>query len=299
MHDHTHHDHDFSGGKLLLVILLNLSITVAEVVGGLLSGSLALLSDALHNLSDTMAMAISYLAMRISKKPGNERKTYGYRRAQTLAAFVNASFLLLISIYLIYESVVRFLHPEPIRSGLMIIVAAIGLAANFFSVVLLHSHSKRSLNLRSSYLHLLGDTVSSVGVIVGGIAIHLWKIFWLDPLVTVLIALYILKETWHILRSAIDVFMQSAPDIDFAELQRSLESIDGIRNIHHLHIWMYDEDRTHLEAHVEVEDMMLSQTKSILRQIKAILRDRYHIRHTTLQLESDSHCEKDLIVTER
>ncbi len=297
MHDHAHHHHDVPRRKLLFVILLNLIITIAEVVGGLLSGSLALLSDAIHNLSDTMAMVISYLAMLISRKPRNERKTYGYNRAQTLAAFINASFLLLISAYLIYESIIRFLHPEPIKSGLMIVVAAIGLASNFLSVVLLHSHSKASLNLRSSYLHLLGDTVSSVGVIAGGIAIHLWHVYWLDPLVTVLIALYILRETWQILRESIDVFMQSAPDIDFDDLQTSLEALEGVRNIHHVHIWMYDEHSTCLEAHVEVDDMMLSETTAIRLRIEKILHDQYHIEHATLQMENGSKCEKELIVS--
>ncbi len=299
MHDHGHHHdhHEVPRRKLSLVILLNLAITIAEVVGGLLSGSLALLSDALHNLSDTMAMAISYLALLISRKPRDERRTFGYRRAQTLAAFVNASFLLLISIYLIYESVMRFLNPEPIKSGLMIIVASIGLAANFLSVLLLHSHAKGNLNLRSSYLHLLGDTISSVGVIMGGIAIHLWGVYWLDPVVTVLIALYILKEVWHVLRKTVDIFMQSAPDIDFDEMQGRIESIDGVGNIHHLHVWMYDEDHTHLEAHVEVDDMLLSETTRIRKQIEEVLHTRYRIRHVTLQMESNPSCPKSLIAT--
>ncbi len=301
-HAHHHHHHGVEGipkSRLLFVILMNFTITVAEVVGGLLSGSLALLSDAIHNLSDTMAMVISYLAILISQKPRNERKTYGYKRAQTLAAFINSAFLFLISFYLIYESIQRFIHPEPIRSGLMITVATIGLLANFVSVLLLHTHSKQSLNLRSSYLHLLGDTISSVGVIAGGVAIHIWKIYWIDPLVTMLIALYILKETWHILKTSTDVLMQTSPQIDLNEMQQAIEELDQVQSFHHVHIWMYDENLHYLEAHIDVEDMMLSETTALKDRIVSILHERFNIDHTTLQFETGTKCGTSIIAEVR
>src|SRR5690554_2630545 len=195
------HSHAYTGKKIFWVALLNAGITVAEVVGGILSGSLALLSDAVHNLSDTVAIVLSYVANRIARRSKDDKRTYGYKRAEILAAFINSAVLLAVSLLLVFEAYKRLRAPESIDGTLMISVAFIGLLADLLSVYLLQKDAHKSLNIKSSYLHLLSDTISSVGVLAGGIAIKLWGVVWIDPLVTVLIALYIMKETKEVIRS--------------------------------------------------------------------------------------------------
>ncbi len=285
-HDHSHDVSNISGKRIGFVSLLNLVITVTEFVGGLISGSLSLLSDAVHNLSDTVSIMITWFANKISKKEKNIRKTYGYKRAEILAAFINASALLVIALFLIYEAVKRFLHPSGIDGTLMLIVASIGLAANLLSVILLESQSHKNMNVRSGYLHLLGDTISSVGVILGAIAIKIFNATWVDPLVTLLVSLYLIRESWKIVKKSVDILMQSSADIDYKLLQKKIETVPSVINIHHLHTWMANEKEIYLEAHVETEDMMLSKTNGLIRQIEKILRHEFDVTHMTLQLES-------------
>ncbi|HSG67764.1 MAG TPA: cation diffusion facilitator family transporter [Bacteroidales bacterium] len=283
------HDHgnDKSGRSLLLASLLNIFITIVEIIGGILSNSLALLSDALHNLSDTLAVLLAYFARRISRRESNERKTFGYKRIEILAAFFNAMVLIGVSAFLIYEGVKRFYEPEPIKGLLMFIVAAAGLAFNLIAVLLLKDHAGHSLNVRSAYLHLLGDTFSSVAVIIGGILIYFWEIYWIDPVITILISLYILKETFPILKQSADILMQGTPDdINIASVITSLENINGISNIHHVHIWSLSDNEYHFECHAELEsDMVISETKDILATMEKILREEYAIGHLTVQFE--------------
>ncbi len=290
-HEHEHeHIHDIttmSGKKIFWVTLLNATITVAEIVGGILSGSLALLSDAVHNLSDTVAVALSYFAYRISKKPKNPKKTYGYKRAEIVTAFINSAVLLAISIVLIIEAFKRWQSPESIDGMLMIIVAFIGLVANLVSVFLLEKDSHISLNIKSSYLHLLGDTVSSVGVLLGGIAIKLWSVVWIDPLITILISVYISVETWKVLKKTINILMQSSADLDYESMKRDVEIIDKVINIHHVHSWMTNEKTIYFEAHIEMDDMQLSEAGKIYDKIEHLLKEKYGISHITIQQEVD------------
>ncbi len=292
--EHTHDVSSLSGKKIFWVTILNATITVAEIVGGILSGSLALLSDAVHNLSDTVAIALSYYANKIAQKPKDAKKTYGYKRAEILSAFINASVLLAISIVLIFEAFKRLKSPESINGTLMITVALIGLIANFISVYLLEKDSHENLNIKSSYLHLLSDTVSSVGVVAGGIAIKLWGIIWIDPLITVLISLYILKATWQVIRKTVDILMQSAPSLDYEAIKRDIEGIDKVNNIHHVHCWMSNEKTIYFEAHIDMEDMLLSESESICDKIEHYLKDHYDIYHITLQAEVDKCSDKTI-----
>lgn len=296
-HFQTGHVHDaaaLSGKKIFWVTLLNAVITVAEILGGVFSGSLALISDAVHNLSDTVAIALSYFANRIARKPKNARKTYGYKRAEILSAFVNASVLLGISVLLIFEAVKRFRSPETINGTLMIVVASIGLAANFISVMLLEKDSHESLNIRSSYLHLLGDTVSSVGVLLGGAAINLWGVVWIDPVITVLISLYIVRETWQVIKTTVDILMQSSAPLDYDRIKKDIESIDKVKNIHHVHSWMINEKTIYFEAHIDMENMQLSEVEVIYDTIETYLKEQHGISHVTLQAEVDKCCNKDI-----
>ena len=290
---HRHVPVGLSGKKILWVTVLNLTITVAELVGGLISGSLSLLSDSLHNLSDSIAVVMSFAANQVARRPKNARQTFGYKRAEILAAFVNSAALLAISVFLITEAIRRWQNPETINGTLMIIIAAIGLAANLLSVFLLEKDSHINLNIKSSYLHLLSDAISSVGVIAGGIAIKLWGLVWIDPLITILISLYILRQTWHILRKTINILMQASARLDYPRIKQDIESIEHVCNIHHIHSWMMNDSTIHFEAHLDLEDMPLSQVEPIYEKIEQILL-QHGISHITLQPEVDKCQNKNM-----
>lgn len=290
---HRHVPVGLSGKKILWVTVLNLTITVAELVGGLISGSLSLLSDSLHNLSDSIAVVMSFAANQVARRPKNARQTFGYKRAEILAAFVNSAALLAISVFLITEAIRRWQNPETINGTLMIIIAAIGLAANLLSVFLLEKESHINLNIKSSYLHLLSDAISSVGVIAGGIAIELWGLVWIDPLITILISLYILRQTWHILRKTINILMQASARLDYPRIKQDIESIEHVCNIHHIHSWMMNDSTIHFEAHLDLEDMPLSQVEPIYEKIEQILL-QHGISHITLQPEVDKCQNKNM-----
>lgn len=291
-HGHSHAPGSLSGRKIFWVTILNLVITIAEVIGGLLSGSLALLSDSLHNLSDTVAVALSFFANKVAQRPKNPRRTYGYKRAEILAAMLNSLALLGISTYLIIEAVQRWWAPETIDSTLMMIVATIGLVANLVSVVLLERDSHTSLNIKSSYLHLVSDAVSSVGVIVGALAIRFWGIVWIDPLITLIIALYIIFRAWQMLRNIVDILMQTSANLDYDAIRREICAIEHVRNLHHVHSWMINESTIFFEAHVTLDEMPLSMVQTINERIEQLLVERYGISHVTLQSEIVS-CEGD------
>lgn len=280
---------------MAIVAILNVLISAVELAGGILSGSLSLLSDSLHNFSDTAAILISWAALRIAGKKRSIRMTYGYQRAEVLAAFVNAAFLLVLSVFLFTAALGRFRNPAHINGSLMTLIAAIGLVANLLSSLLLKRKAKENMNVRSSYLHMLSDTVSSVGVLVGGIAVRLWGTLWIDPLIAMLVSLYIIRETWVIVREAVDILMQSSADIDYAELKKDVESISGVVNIHHVHTWRSDEKTVYLEGHVDLCDMMLSATGEIYGAIERLLKEKYGISHATIQFETDRCLDKEVI----
>ncbi len=287
MHRHGsgHENSDISGRRIFFVTLLNAVITIAEFIGGLVSGSLALLSDSLHNLSDTVAVAMSYFAHRIARKPKNAKLTYGYKRIEILAALLNSVALLGIAVFLIFEAISRWRSPETIDSALMLIVAFIGLLANLLGVVLLKRDSHRSLNIKSSYLHLFSDTISSVGVLLGGLAIRFWNIVWIDPLITILIAVYIISQTWSMLRDIVSILMQTSANLDYRSLRREILAIDHVKGLHHIHTWMINEETIFFEAHVRMEDMPLSMVQAVTEQIEELLKEEYGVSHVTLQAE--------------
>lgn len=295
-----HHHHSTSGiseKNLLAAVILNFTISAAEIVGGILSGSLALLSDAIHNLGDGLAVLLAYIAHRISKRESNHRKTFGYKRIEILAAFLNAIILVAICIFLIWEAIERFRDPQPIKGVIMFSVAAVGLLANFVAMALLQKDSRKNINIRAAYLHLLGDTLSSVVVIIGGILIWKFNLYWLDPLITVLISLYIMKETFLLLRDSFDILMQSAPkDIDIDKIRTEVESLEGVNNLHHVHLWSLNDSQVHFEGHVDLtEDISTSQAGELNKKISKILHDKFEIGHTTLQMEYGCCPEHDLI----
>ncbi|MCX8084503.1 MAG: cation diffusion facilitator family transporter [Calditerrivibrio sp.] len=293
--DHHSSLEEFSANRLFWVIILNVGITLSEIIGGVISGSLSLISDALHNFSDAVAVIISYIAIQLGKKNNSLKHTFGLKRAEIIAAMINASVLVGVSIYLFYEAIKKFLVPEPIIGDIMLLVATIGLVGNIISIILLESGSKENINIRSAYLHMLTDAISSVVVILGAISIILFKIYWIDPLLTFLIGLYVLKESFDILKNSTHILMEGAPlHISLDEIKEAIEKIDKITNIHHIHIWSIGEKDIHIEMHVELEDMLLSKTEPIREKIEQLL-SQFGINHVTIQFETDYCVNKNLI----
>nr|WP_048056207.1 cation diffusion facilitator family transporter [Pyrococcus sp. ST04] len=280
--------------KMLISVVLNVGITIAEIIGGILSGSLALLSDSLHNFSDAMGILASYIALRIGKMKKNEKFTFGYRRAEILVAFLNSTILVGVSLFLIVEAYRRFSNLKPINARIMLPVATVGLFANLISVALLHEHSHESMNVRSAYLHLLSDTLSSIAVVVGGLMLMKYGVLWIDPAITVAVSLYILREAYYILKESIEVLMEASPNINLESIKKEIESIPGVRNAHHFHVWRVGEDEIHFECHIATRDMMLSEAQKIIDKVEKILR-KHGIKHVTIQLEVD-RCEEEGII---
>jgi cobalt-zinc-cadmium efflux system protein len=295
-----HHPHSPSGGlfekNLFVAILLNFLITVIEIIGGIASGSLSLLSDAIHNFSDGIAIVVSYVAIRLSKRPRTLKYTFGLKRAEVLAAIINASVLMIISFFLIKEAIERFSIPTPITGHLMLAVAAVALLANIVGTMLLKRGADQNINIRAAYVHLVSDAVSSLAVIIGAIFIIVFRITWIDPVLTILISIYILKETYEIVKQSVDVIMMSSPaEIDMNQLQQAAETIPGVRNIHHVHVWKLNDSDIHFEAHVDVDDVPVSRTADIRREIERRLLEKHDITHTTLQFECDTCRTKELV----
>lgn len=301
-HKHRNHHHQQVNEKnLLAATLLNLVITIVEIAGGILSGSLALLSDAVHNLSDTFATFIAYLAILIGKRDANQKKTFGYQRLEILAALLNAVLLIVISFFLLKEAYERWNDPRPINSMVMLIVAMIGLLANLYAVIILKKDAHKSINVRAAYIHLIGDSLSSVVVIIGGILIQIFNVYWIDPLITLLISLYIIREAYVILKESVHILMQSTPDqLDLSKVKLRVEQIPQVYNIHHIHAWMLTDNEIHIEAHVELKnDHKLSEVKKIHSAIEQIMVHEFHAGHVTLQFEYDTDHPPQLIHKEK
>ena len=282
-----HHSHtEVNRCNLVIAIVMNLSITLAEVIGGILSGSLSLISDALHNLSDGLALLISYFALKISQRQNNERLTFGYKRVEILSALFNAVVLLAISAFLFKEAYTRLRNPEPINSSLMTIVALVGLLANFISVLILRKDSHKNLNVRSAYIHLLSDTFSSIGVVTGGILIHLYGIYYVDPILTFLIGIYIIKESLGIVTETVEILMQAVPKgININKIREEIEALEEVKDLHHVHIWRLNDTNVHFEGHINLkENLTAREIVPIYRKIEGILKN-YGITHSTLQIE--------------
>jgi cobalt-zinc-cadmium efflux system protein len=293
---HSHSVEGYSAGRIIFTIILNLIIGLAEVTGGILSGSLSLISDALHNFSDAFAILITFIAIKLSRITETESFTFGFKRGEIIAASINSSALIVISAYLIWESHLRILHPNPIKTEIMMIVASIGVVANLLGMFLLQKDSDKSINIKSAYLHLFADAITSIAVLLGAVAIHYFKIYWLDPVLTILISLYILRESYFILKKSIIIFMMGKPDgISLEDIKRELESLKEIKNIHHAHLWMLTDKLFHFEAHIDIEDCQSTAIDSIIIRSENILKEKFGITHSTLQVESSKCRKKELI----
>jgi len=297
-HHHSHDHTKISGKNLFISILLNICITAAQVIGGIVSGSLALLSDALHNFSDVLSLVISYIANILAGKKASLKRTFGYKRAEIIAAFVNACSLIIVAILLVKEAIERFISPQEIASDLVIWLSVIAILGNGFSVLLLRQDADKNMNMKSAYLHLLTDMMASVAVLIGGLLMKFYQIFWIDSLLTLLIAVYLIYVGFDLLKDSLRVLMLFTPeDVKVKDIVNSVCEIPGIKNMHHVHIWQLNEEEVHLEAHIDFEnDIKLSEFDRILEKIENLLCEKYHINHINIQPEYGKCDSKDLIV---
>ncbi len=298
-HQHVHiHKHEVKGKNLVISIVLNVVITAAQVVGGLLSGSLALLSDALHNFSDVLSLVFTFVAHRLARKKASLQQTFGYKRAEILAAFVNAATLIIIAVFLVVEAVDRFRNPETIETGLVIWLSVLGIAVNGISVLLLKGDAGKNLNMKSAYLHLLTDMLASVAVLVGGLLMLYFEWFWVDSLLTLAIAIYLIVVGYALLRDATQMLMLFTPNhIDIKEIVREVHKIPGVNKLHHIHVWHLNDDELHLEAHLDcTNNITMSEFNELLHKVEQVLFTKFNINHINIQPEYSKKDSKNYIV---
>ncbi|WP_309608167.1 cation diffusion facilitator family transporter [Flavobacterium sp.] len=298
-HNHVHiHKHEVKGKNLIYSILLNILITASQIVGGIFSGSLALISDALHNFSDVLTLVFSLYANKLSKRKASLNHTFGYKRAELIAAFVNASTLIIVALFLIYGAIGRFFEPKTIESNLVIWLSILGIAVNGFSALLLKKDAEHNLNMKSAYLHLFTDMMASVAVLIGGLLMKYFGWFWVDSVMTILIAIYLIVVGIDLIKTSTKILMLFTPDhIDIKEIVREVHKIDGVNKLHHIHIWNLNDDELHLEAHLDCsEDIKMSEFNILLDKVEQVLFHQFHINHINIQPEFKKEDSKDFIV---
>ena len=281
--------------RLVWTLALTGTILIVEAVGGFVSHSLSLLSDAGHMMTDLLAMLLSLFALSMAARPATHHKTYGYHRFEILTALVNGTLLILVSLYLVYEAIRRMIRPEPVVAGLMLGVAVVGLVANLAGLALL-SGSRGNLNVRAALLHVLGDALSSLGVIVGALLIEWTGWYRIDAVISILIGCVILWGAVRLMKEACDILLEATPSgMVLGELSRVIRSVDGVVDLHDLHVWSITSGMPALSGHLVVKDRFLSESDALLNRIKQVLEERFGICHTTLQLESERYVEVGVV----
>ncbi len=287
---HHHHEHG-NDKNLIVAISINLFLTFAQFFGGLISGSLALIADAIHNLSDAVSLGIAIFARKIGRKTADEFRTFGYKRAEVIAALINLTLMVLISLYLIYEAIWRFIEPQIISGWIVIIIAGIALIVDLYTSVITYRLSENNMNMKAAFLHNLSDALASIGVVIAGSLILLYEWFWVDSLITMVIAGYILLQTFKMLPNSVNFLMDATPNnISIEDVKTSMSLIKGVEDVHHIHVWNLDEQRVALEAHVVTGAESLKDNATIKEAIKKSLQEKYDINHSTLEFE---HTEED------
>lgn len=272
--------------RLSLSLFLTLAFVILEAGAGYFANSLALLTDAAHNLTDVIALGLSWFAVRLTAQPANAQKTYGYHRAGILVALLNSTTIVLISIGIFYEAYLRFVSPPEVKSSILIGVGLVAVVINLVTALLVHRGSESDLNLRSTFVHLMGDVISTVGAVIAGIFIYFTNANWLDPLVSVLIGFLILYNAWGILRETVDILLESTPrDLDMKTMVNDITKVDGVLGVHDLHVWSLTQNLRTMSAHILTEDISVSTGAEIQSRINELVYRRYNIAHATLQLE--------------
>ncbi len=294
----AHHHHHVSGRRLFVTIILNLIITVSQIAGGIISNSLALLSDALHNFSDVLALLIAYIANRLTSYPDTENKTFGYRRAEILSALFNAFVLIGVALFLIAEAVNKLYHPGKVNSVWVIALGVFSIVLNTLSVLLVKSDSKESLNIKAAYFHLLSDVVTSIAVVAGGVLLYFYHLFWVDPAISILIALYLIVVSFGLVKDTASILMQFAPkNVKIDRIVEAVKQLPEIKNIHHIHLWQLDEHTINLEAHLDFyKNVTIEDSNRVIDRLEKLLYEKFGISHTTFQCEYNRDDNKDIIV---
>jgi cobalt-zinc-cadmium efflux system protein len=284
--------------RLALALVITLAFVIIEVLAGWWANSLALLTDAAHNLTDVIALALSWFAMRMTLRPANPGKTFGYHRAGILVAFVNSTTLALIAIWIFVEAYQRLVSPPEVKSLALVVVGSIAFLVNLFTALLIRRDSQHDLNLRSTFLHLMGDVFSTLGAVAAGVLIYFTGLNWIDPLVSVFIGALILWNAWIVLREAVSILLEGTPgDIDMSRMVRDLLNVKGVLGVHDLHVWSITSNLRALSAHILTDDITIGQGAMIQQEINQVLNQRYNIAHATLQLEC-ANCEPNMLYCE-
>ncbi len=294
---HNHHKHhNVSSQNIGFTILLNVLITIAQFIGGLFSGSVALLTDALHNFSDVIALLLSWFANRLAKKKPTIKQTYGYKRAEILSTFINSATLIAIAIFLIVEAVKRLFNPQEIQANIVIWFAVGSILINFISVLLLQKDAKQSMNIKSAYLHLLTDVMTSVAVLLGGLLMKYYSIYRIDSILSFLIAGYLILSSYKLLIASVKILMQFTPEeIDIWDIRDQIIRFENVENLHHIHFWQLNDKDIFFEAHIDLkQDVKISEFQIILSKIDNVLR-KNKIFHFNIQPEYKRNDKKELI----
>ncbi len=302
-HNHSHHGHDhgdLKGKRLGVTIILNLIITISQVIGGLVSGSLSLLSDAAHNFSDVIALIISWIADRLTHKKYSTKQTYGYKRAEVIAALINVVTIIVIAINIFIEGISRLIEPQEITGLTVILLAGLSIVVNGLSVLIIKGDAENNMNMRSAYLHLFSDMLTSIAVLIGGIMMYYFKVFWIDGVISLVIAGYLLFTSAKLLFETLRVLMQFTPShLDLDHIKSEIESLDYVENIHHVHVWQLTDDDIHFSAHISfVDDLSLSEVGDYLDYVKKLMRGKYSVGHSTFEAEYQ-RCKDTLVLDER
>ncbi len=298
---HSGHNHGFQKNRkaLRIAIAVTGAIMIVEIIGGFLANSLALLSDAGHMLTDASSLILSLIALRLTNRPSSATRTYGFYRMEILAALINGATLVLISAWIFYEAYQRLRTAEAVDSLTMLGVAAVGLAANGIAAWAMLSASKENLNIRGAYLHILGDLLSSVGVLGGGLVIYFTGWYWIDPVLSVGICVVILRGAVLLVKESVNILLEAVPkEMDLREVQESLRSLPGVKDTHHVHLWTISSGIYALSAHILIDNVMMSETGKIIQEVNRLLLTKFKISHTTIQLECENcqegfHCTMD------
>ncbi len=296
-HDHSRTSSKVSGKNMAIAIILNILITIGQIIGGVISGSVALLSDALHNFSDVISLILSYITNRLAGRKSTEKQTYGYKRAEILSAFINSATLIAIALFLIVEAVERFLTPREVNYNIVIYFAIGSVIINFISVLILHKDSKENINIKSAYLHLLTDVMTSLAVMVGGLLMKYYGIYQIDSILSILIVIYLVFSSYKLLIESIKILMQFTPkDIDIKDICKNIALIEEIKNIHHVHIWQLNDKDLFFEAHIDLQhDINITQFQEILKNVEEIM-EQFGIHHFNIQPEYSIDDNKSIIV---
>jgi cobalt-zinc-cadmium efflux system protein len=287
-HNHNHHSPEDSDFSLMVAISINALLTIFQIVGGVISGSLSLIADALHNLSDAASLCIAIFARKVSRIPPNEFKTFGYKRAEVIAALINVTILIVISLYLIFEAILRYFNPSEISGWIIVYVAGIALVVDLITASITYRLSSNNMNMKAAFLHNLADALTSLTVIVAGILIILFNWYWVDSVLTAFLGIFIAYQAFQMLPKSIHLLMEGVPEsLNILDIKKSIMSIDLVDDMHHIHIWSIDENKNALEAHIATSLKNFEEVEILKFKIKKVLLKDFKISHSTLEFEQD------------